>query len=220
MADRPRIIALSLIAGLLLPLAACQTSGERRGVEVVVEEMPERPAWLGIAQEDDVERLERLEAAWDEALAAARRRYGRQIAAEGALLDPEAALPRAAPPPGSYRCRMIRIGATGRRTRPFTAYRPFFCHVGVEGDLLSLTKQTGSQRPGGYLHVDRDDRLIFLGSLALGSEDVPLPYGEDPERDMIGLFERVGPFRYRLVVPWPRADSRLDVFELVPAIPD
>ena len=32
----------------------------------------------------------------------------------------------------------------------------------------------------------------------------------------VGLFERVGPFRYRLVLPW-RGDNKLAVVELVPA---
>jgi hypothetical protein len=34
---------------------------------------------------------------------------------------------------------------------------------------------------------------------------------------MAGVFERVGPLRYRLVVPKPRGLARLDVIELVPA---
>jgi hypothetical protein len=60
-------------------------------------------------------------------------------------------------------------------------------------------------------------RLVFLGSMALGTEEVPRAYGDDPGRDMAGILERIGPFRWRLVVPWPRGESKLDVFELVPA---
>jgi hypothetical protein len=44
-----------------------------------------------------------------------------------------------------------------------------------------------------------------------------LSYGEDPSRNMAGVFERVGPLRYRLVVPKPRGLAKLDVIELVPA---
>jgi hypothetical protein len=36
---------------------------------------------------------------------------------------------------------------------------------------------------------------------------------------MAGVFERYGDYRYRLVVPWPRQDSKLDVFELIPVVP-
>jgi hypothetical protein len=32
-----------------------------------------------------------------------------------------------------------------------------------------------------------------------------------------GVVERVGPARWRLVLPWPRWESNLDVMELVPA---
>ena len=58
---------------------------------------------------------------------------------------------------------------------------------------------------------------FFLGSLALGNETEPRAYGEDPERDMAGIFERVGPLRFRLVVPRPRTGSILEVLELTPA---
>lgn len=208
---------------LLLPLAliaGCQTAGtsERRaGASVVLEEQPE---WQGVATGEDVVRIERLPAAWSEALAEARRAgFSRQLREEGDLLMPDAGLARAAPPPGSYRCRVIKLGALKRGGRAFTAHKPFFCFVGVSDDRLSITKQTGSQRPGGYLWDTKDTgRLIFLGSMALGNEDVPLPYGENAARDMVGVFERYGDFRYRLVVPWPRQDSKLDVFELVPLV--
>jgi hypothetical protein len=64
---------------------------------------------------------------------------------------------------------------------------------------------------------ERPDRLIFLGSLALGNEEQPRAYGEDPKRDMAGVLERIGPFRWRLVIPWPQqGTSKLDVFELRP----
>jgi hypothetical protein len=129
---------------------------------------------------------------------------------EGRLLEARGALPRPAPTPGSYNCRMIKLGRTGTRGPVFERFRPFFCYVEVEGELLTIVKQTGSQRPAGRLwEDDREDRLIFLGSLALGNED-------HPRRDMAGIFERIGPFRWRLVIPWPQSTSKLDVFELTP----
>jgi hypothetical protein len=63
---------------------------------------------------------------------------------------------------------------------------------------------------------DEPNRLIYLGSLALGSEEQPKAYGDDPRRDMAGVFERIGPFRWRLVIPWPQEQSKLDVYELTP----
>jgi hypothetical protein len=44
-------------------------------------------------------------------------------------------------------------------------------------------------------------------------------YGEDALRDRVGRFERVGDFRYRLLVPAPAAPELL-VFELIPAPAD
>ncbi|MDT9600802.1 DUF4893 domain-containing protein [Sphingosinicella rhizophila] len=204
----------------ILLLAGCASlptpePPEPQAAVVVVEEPP---AWAKDINPADRDRIDRLDQAWMEALADARMgRFGRRIREEGALLDPDAALQRPAPSPGSYMCRLIRLGADDRREPPFTAFRPFFCYVGVADNQLSITKQTGSQRPAGYLWEDDDpDRLIFLGSLAPG-DDEPLAYGEDPTRDVAGLFERVGAFRYRLVVPWPRNGAKLEVYELIPA---
>ena len=78
------------------------------------------------------------------------------------------------------------------------------------GHLLTIVKQTGSQRPAGRLWEDDDPtRLIFLGSLALGDETAPLGYGDDPKRDMAGVLERIGPFKWRLVIPWPQSTRSL-----------
>jgi hypothetical protein len=89
----------------------------------------------------------------------------------------------------------------------------------VNGEQLSITKQTGSERSGGYLWEEETSsrRLIFLGSLALGTEEAPLGYGEEPSRDMAGVFEWIAPFRYRLVFRSPLGMSKLDIIELVPA---
>ena len=91
---------------------------------------------------------------------------GREIGREGSLLAPEA-LRRPTPSPGPYRCRVIRLGAPPPR-RPSMNFRPWFCHVTVEGEQLSLTKQTGSERPAGYLWDDGPDRMVFVGAIALG----------------------------------------------------
>jgi hypothetical protein len=60
------------------------------------------------------------------------------------------------------------------------------------------------------------NRMIFLGTMMLGDETSALEYGRDAERDMAGALERVGPRRWRLVIPWPRWESMLDVIELTP----
>lgn len=205
---------------LLALLAGCETVDDgrpRRSGSVVVEEQTKADVWIGIATDADEGRLGRLGLAWQSALGDARPQFRSEIEAEGQLLVPRAALPRPAPTPGSYNCRMVRLGSTREGEPAFERFNPFFCYVQVEDDLLTIVKQTGSQRPAGRLwEDDRDDRLIFLGSLALGNEEQPLAYGDDPRRDMAGVFERIGPFRWRLVIPFPEGGGTLHVFELTP----
>jgi hypothetical protein len=206
------------LGAALLVLGGC--ARDPRPQVVVAEVERAKTGWEAVASAEDAERIAQVSAAWSEALVAARSGgFSKQIRAEGELLDPDAALARAAPSPGSYMCRLIRIGPATGRGATYSAFKPFFCNVGVNGEQLSITKQTGSERPAGYLWEEEGSskRLIFLGTLALGNEDAPLAYGEDRSRDMAGLFERVAPFRYRLVIPRPRGTSKLDVIELVPA---
>ena len=189
----------------------------RPGASVVVEPPAKSEVWLQIATAADESRLSRLGLAWQSALADARRGFAGDIRREGALLEPRAALPRPAPTPGSYNCRLIKLGKATPRAVAFERFKPFFCYVEVEDELLTIVKQTGSERPAGRLwEDDQPDRLVFLGSLALGDEQQPLAYGDDPKRDMAGVLERIGPFRWRLVIPWPQGASKLDVFELTP----
>jgi Domain of unknown function (DUF4893) len=210
----------ALLVALVLATAACETQpkappGARPIVEV--QPQPKSAVWKAVATQSDKDRLARLESAWQQALTEAGKSFGGEIRKEGVLLKPGAALPRPAPTPGSYNCRLIKLGKAVPKTRAYESFKPFFCYVEVEGDLLTIVKQTGSQRPAGRLWEDDDPlRLVFLGSLALGGEDQPLAYGDDPKRDMAGVVQRIGPFRWRLVIPWPQSTSKLDVFELTP----
>jgi hypothetical protein len=212
-------IGLSVCTASAL-LAACQPLEPVRPASNVSVAVDEEADWQKVATAEDEDRIRRLDAAWAEAVQDARKAgFASQLRAEGALLDASARLPRAAPPPGSYKCRLVKLGGAAR-AKAFIAYKPFFCFVGINGEQLSITKQTGSRRPGGYLFdTEKTGRLIFLGSEALGTEENPGAYGEDPARSMAGVFERYGDFRYRLVVPWPRGESKLDVFELIPLPP-
>ena len=208
-------------AALAAALSGCQTTKPALppGVHPTVEvgPPPKSDTWRALATAEDRDRLDRLGLAWQEALSDAQRSNGADVRREGKLLLPRSALPRPAPTPGSYNCRLIKLGKAALGGKPYESFKPFFCYVEVEGDLLTIVKQTGSQRPAGRLWEDDDpNRLIFLGSLALGNEDQPLAYGDDPKRNMAGVLERIGPFRWRLVIPWPQSTSKLDVFELTP----
>jgi hypothetical protein len=207
-------------AAMLGMLAGCATKsnlppGVRASVEVGPP--PKSEAWKALATAADQDRIARLGLAWQQALDDANRTNAGDVRREGKLLLPRASLPRPEPTPGSYNCRLIKLGKATPKDKAYESFKPFFCYVEVEGDLLTIVKQTGSQRPAGRLWLDDDPkRLVFLGSLALGNEDQPLAYGDDPKRNMAGVFERIAPFKWRLVIPWPQSTSKLDVFELTP----
>jgi hypothetical protein len=209
----------ALLAVIVLA-AGCETKPKLPpGARPIVQVEPplKSDAWKKLATDADENRLMRLDSAWQQALTEAGKSFGAEIRKEGVLLKPHAALPRPAPTPGSYNCRLIKLGQATPKTRAYESFKPFFCYVEVEGDQLTIVKQTGSQRPAGRLwEDDNSERMIFLGSLALGDEDQPLAYGDDPKRNMAGILERIGAFRWRLVIPWPQSSSTLDVFELTP----
>ena len=208
------MLAAALVAG---GCAAKREAPSGGAPTVVVGPPPKSDLWKQVATTEDENRLARLSTAWSEGLAEANRTAARDVRREGRLLQPNVALPRPAPTPGSYNCRLIKLGRATPRSRPYESFKPFFCYVEVEGDLLTIVKQTGSQRPAGRLwEDDSPNRLIFLGSLALNAEDRTLAYGDDPRRDMAGILERIAPFTWRLVIPWPQSTSKLDVFELTP----
>ena len=204
-----RIAAAALLA---LTLAACTRDGNLKLAEEAME-----TRWRMVTTEQDRERLRNWRKAWVEALPKARKADPAAIAEQGPLFEPDQALGRAMPPAGDYKCRTFKLGAKRPGLRDFTAYPWFRCRVAREGEMPTLAKLDGSQRPTGKLYAESDTRVIFLGTLELGDETIPLRYGQDAKRDMAGYIERVGTARWRLVLPWPSFESQIDVIELVPA---
>lgn len=151
---------------------------------------------------------------------------GTRIDAEGALLRPDAILDMPRPPDGSYRCRLVKLGtkappaigatlteqpvATGG---PAFAERPPTACVVRDGMFDTLA---GTQRPGGRLYAYDDGRLLLLGGLALSDELGMIRYGRDPDRNLVGLMERIGEHKWRLVLPAPQWQALVDVIEIVP----
>lgn len=174
--------------------------------------------WRKLATAADHDRLRGWRNAWMEALAAVRTAgKGPAIADAGALFDPDRALAGPLPPPGSYRCRIYKLGATGPATPAFRALPAAACRVAVQDGATSLYRLAGVQRPVGRLYADSLNRAVFLGTLVLGDESRPLQHGQDARRDLAGYVERIGPLRWRLVLPYPSFDALLDVVELTPA---
>jgi len=205
-------VRLGLASAALLMLAAC-------GSKSLEPEAPKpRPNdWRQIATTADRDRLARWRLAWiaglDKAMAAG---SGPQIAAQGALLKPDTALDDPVLPPGDYACRVIKMGAQTKGLMDYIAYPYFTCRVSMEEGRLHFAKIDGSQRPVGDIFPDEARRMIFLGAMTLGDETRPRPYGRDIERDMAGIVERVAPRRWRIAFPYPRWESTIDVFELIP----
>ena len=142
--------------------------------------------------------------------------HGPEVAAEGALLDPDAAIAGPAIPNGMYRCRVIKLGAKETGNLDYVAYAPFVCRVRAERTLQRLTKLGGSQRYVGLIFPGDAIRNVFLGTLVLDDERRAMQYNQDESRDVAGYVERIGSSRWRLVMPEPYFESKIDLMELVP----
>lgn len=173
--------------------------------------------WRAVATEEDRGRIRHWRDAWTDALAQANRSNAAAISAGGALFEPDTALPGAQPPAGDYACRTVKLGRNPRGgVLDYIAYPVFRCRIALAGGRVHFTKLTGSQRPVGTIFPDNGRRMIFLGTLVLGDEARALRYSRDDERDLIGIIERIGERRWRLVFPRPHYESLLDVVELTP----
>ena len=164
--NRARLAVALLLASAL---AGCQTTKVKPVLpSPVTVEQAKASGWLAIASVADRNRIDRVASAWTEGLAAARISHRGDVAEEGLLLKPRAGLGRPAPTPGSYSCKLVTLGSDKSKSASFERFKPFFCYVEVEGNLFTIVKQTGSQRPAGRLYEDDvNTRLVFLGTLAL-----------------------------------------------------
>jgi len=196
---------------LLVAVGACSTATPRpRTTDAALD-------WKRVATRQDMDRVTAWRTAFTAALSGARKAgHGAAIVREGALLDPDAALGGPAPAAGNYRCRTIKLGSASAGMLSFIAYPHFACSIEDQRGVLAFTKLTGSQRPVGLIFPGDGPRRIFLGTLVLGDETRALDYGRDATRDMAGAVERIGDNRWRLILPYPRFESVMDVIELVP----
>ena len=201
---------VSIAAALLL--SACSTVGTPTAV------VPETHNWRVAATAADRERLRDWRKAFAQGLARARAAgHGADIAREGALLDPDAAIGEVPIPNGEYRCRVIKLGAKTPGLLEYIAYPAFRCRIRPEQGIQGFAKLNGSQRPVGLIFPGDALRQIFLGTLVLGDETRAMQYGRDAERDIAAYVEKIGPSRWRMVMPYPAFESLTDVIELIPA---
>ena len=203
----------AIILGLALAVTGCSTIAQP--TRMIAQQTRD---WRQVATEADRERLRNWGRSFVDAISAAKSAgHSDDIAREGALLDPDAAIGGGPIPNGDYRCRVIKVGAKSEGLLNYIAYPGFTCRISASGELQKFRKLNGSQRQVGVLFGGDQMRQVFLGTLALGDELGALQYGLDDTRDVAGYVERIGPDRWRLVMPQPHYESQLDVMELVPA---
>jgi hypothetical protein len=204
-------ITAGCAALLLLPvLSACGGSARPSTANA-------NPDWRSVATQADRDRLREWRTAFVKGLDEARTSgHAADVAREGLLLQPDAGVASGRPPAGDYRCRVIKLGSKGQAGLGYVAYPAFGCRIENEGGIASFRKLTGSQRPVGVI-LGGKQRLVFIGTLALGDEPRALDYGRDPDRDMIGAIEGLGDGRWRMILPYPHYESLMDIIELVPA---
>lgn len=209
-----RQIARALIGLIAATLVASPVAAKR------TKHLPLEPVvadWRKTATPRDLDRLRDWRSSFVKALDRARASGNSQsIAREGSLLDPDGGLENAALKPGSYRCRVIKLGGKGSLMTDYVVYPSYPCAITAERELMGFSKSVGAQRPIGLFFPADNRRFIFLGTMMLGDERRPMEYGRDLTRDMAGALERIGPDRWRLILPKPNFESMMDVIELVP----
>lgn len=218
---RPSFSRAALLGAVVLGLSACATvAPPPPPAPPMPGETPQTALrdWRGVITPRDRDRHQRLDAAWTQALREARSLRGSgDLASLGDLIAPGAALDGVTPPVGDYRCRTVKLGSQSRGGLGYVVYGWFACRIEDTPNGLKLIKRTGSQRPSGLLFPEDDRQMVMLGSMALASEPPANSYGQRPERDLVAVLERIGDARWRIVIPWPVNESRLDLIELVPA---
>lgn len=201
---------------LLLPLLIQTTACSEDRLHHLT---PERQVtnWLGVVSETDRKRLTHWRDTLVAALREARTTYQTQVDAEGDLLLPDAARETVALPPGKYMCRIIKIGAQDAATPLFRTLPAAPCAIDISGKLLAFRILAGPQRPEGFIFGDSTRRMIMLGSLVFTDEAMAHDYGQDTTRDIVGIVERIGDQRWRILLPAPHFESHYDIIDMRPA---
>lgn len=109
---------------------------------------------------------------------------------------------------GNWQCRTIKVGGFAT----LIVYGWFKCRVSDDGSGWLLEKTTGSQRTKGRFYDENDKRLIYLGSFYVDGE-TSKPYGSGLESDQVGYAFRTGAKEWRLELPSPYYESKLDIME-------
>lgn len=111
---------------------------------------------------------------------------------------------------GNWKCRTIKAGGLS----PLVIYGWFKCKVTDDGSGWRLAKISGSQRTQGRFFDDGEKRAIYLGSSSVNN-DRAKPYGSGPQTDQVGYAFRTGASEWRIELPAPYYESKLDIIEFM-----
>jgi hypothetical protein len=109
---------------------------------------------------------------------------------------------------GNWQCRTIKAGGLS----PLVIYGWFKCKVTDGGSGWRLEKISGSQRTQGRFFDDSEKRAIYLGSGSVNN-DRAKSYGSGPQTDQVGYAFRTGASEWRVELPAPYYESKLDIIE-------
>ena len=156
----------------------------------------------------DKAKLEKYDATRKEALQEAKAGLAREVAVLDAIVAQKPLSFSDFDMTGNWQCRTIKAGGIG----PLVDYDWFKCKVTDDGSGWMLEKISGSQRTKGRFYTESDTRLIYLGSGYVSGEK-PKAYGRGPKTDQVGYAFRTGPAEWRLELPAPYYESKLDILE-------
>lgn len=210
-----RLLLLSFCA---VGLAGCATKGACPPINPAVAGRSGLPDWHIVITDPDHERLRSWRQSLVNALNGARAAgHGAEIDKAGVLLDPDAGVDDATLPVGFYHCQMTKLGAKAPSTVQYVVAPMHRCEVRPSDTITRLIQLDGLQRPSGRLYPDGPSRMLFLGTMVLADEKLPIVYGRDEERNMVGMLQRIGDKRWRMLLPHPSWESQSAVMEITPA---
>ena len=147
----------------------------------------------------------------------ARAGHAAEIAREGALLEPDAALAGPPIPNGDYRCRVIKLGAKSEGMLDYIAYPAFTCRIAPATAAAGLRQADRVAAPcRADLPRRRDAPGVPRHAWCSATRARACNMAATPTATSPAIVERIGPDRWRLVMPSPHFESLLDVMELSP----
>lgn len=152
---------LAVTASLAL-LAACEGPGSTGDTTATPAAETMRGQSPSAVEEQVAAALRRHDQAWRLGRTEAEERgFAEPVEALGPPVDPNAGqTKRLRPPPGDYRCRVIKLGATGPGG-PGYVESPFFgCAVELDPAGHPVLTTTGRRGTRGVLYPDTDRRLV------------------------------------------------------------